>query len=120
MTASRQLPMTSTGTRRSWFYDHGLPPSPPTYASEGEEEDDCGQFKQETVAIKQEVADDFMANLGFGGSTDEQALSPDHPILGHDVTGAPSFGPHRDAVKNWPKLDCELVEASHRAKLFGT
>ena len=27
-------------------YDHGLPPSPPTSASEGEEEDDRGQFKQ--------------------------------------------------------------------------
>ena len=51
-----------------------LPPSP----SKGEEVDDHGQFKQETVAVKQEVAEDFMANLGFS-STDEQALSPDHP-----------------------------------------
>ena len=55
-------------------YDHGLPPSPPTSASEGEEEDDCGQFKQETVAVKQEVANDFMAKLGFDGTTDERAL----------------------------------------------
>ena len=52
-----------------------LPPSP----SKGEEVDDRGQFKQETVAVKQEVADDFMASLGFGSSTDERALSPDHP-----------------------------------------
>ena len=85
-------------------YDHGLPPSPPTSASEGEEEDDRGQFKQETVAVKQEVADDFMANLGFGSSTDERALSPDHPILVHDGTGAPSFGPIVTLLKtgqNW-------------------
>ena len=68
-------------------YDHGLPPSLPTSASEGEEEDDCGQFKQETVAVKQEVANDFMAYLGFGGSTDERALFPHHPILVHDGTG---------------------------------
>ena len=32
--------------------DHGLPPSPSTSASKGEEEDDRGQFKQEIVAIK--------------------------------------------------------------------
>ena len=57
-----------------------LPPSP----SKGEEVDDHGQFKQETVAVKQEVADDFMANLEFDSSTDEWALSPDHPILVHD------------------------------------
>ena len=76
------------------------------------------QVKQETTAVKQEVANDFVADLGFGSSTGERALSPNHPILGHDGAGAPSFGPH--AVKNWPKLDCELVEASHRAKLFGT
>ena len=72
------------------------------------------------MQVKQEVADDFVANLGFGSCTGERALSPNHPILGHDRTGAPSFGPCRDAVKNWSKLDCELVEASHRAKLFGT
>ena len=71
--------------------------SPPTSASKGEEEDDRGQFKQE-------VADDFMANLGFGSSTDERALSPDHPILVHDGTGAPSFGPIVTLLKtgqNW-------------------
>ena len=78
------------------------------------------QVKQETTAVKQEVADDFVANLGFGSSTGERALSPNHPILGHDGTGAPSFGSHCDPVKKWPKLDCELVQASHRAKLFGT
>ena len=32
-------------------------------AREGEEEDDHGQLKKETVAVKQEVADDFMVNL---------------------------------------------------------
>ena len=78
------------------------------------------QVKQETTSVKQEVADDFVAHLGFGSCTGERALSPNHPILGHDRTGAPSFGPHHDPVKNWPKLDCELVQASHRAKLFGT
>ena len=72
------------------------------------------------LQVKQEVADDFVANLGFGSSTGERALSPNHPILGHDGTGAPSFGSHCDPVKKWPKLDCELVQASHRAKLFGT
>ena len=50
-------------------------------AREGEEEDDHGQLKKETVAVKQEVADDFMANLGFGSSTDEWALSPDQTAL---------------------------------------
>ena len=77
-------------------------------------------IKQETTAVKQEAADDFVANLGFGSSSGERALSPDHPILGHDRTGAPSFGTHHDTVKKWPKLDCELVQASHRARLFGT
>ena len=73
-------------------------------------------MKLETTAVKQEAADGFVAGLGFGNSNGERALSPDHPILGHDGTGrglAPS-------VKNWSKLDCELVEASHRARLIGT
>ena len=39
-------------------------------------------------------------------------------MMGHDGTGAPSFGPHRDTVNNWPKLDCELVQVSHWSKLF--
>ena len=79
-------------------------------------------MKLETTAVKQEAADGFVAGLGFGNNGGERALSPEHPILGHDGTGrglAPSFGP-RTSVENWPKLDCELVEASHRARLFGT
>ena len=79
-------------------------------------------MKLETTAVKQEAVDGFVAGLGFGNTSGERALSPDHPILGHDGTGhglAPSFGPHTP-VKNWSKLDCELVEASHRVRLFGT
>ena len=41
-------------------------------AKQGEDEDDRGQFKPETVAVKLEVADDVMANLGFSSSTDER------------------------------------------------
>ena len=67
-----------------------LPPSP----SKGEEVDDHGQFKQETVAVKQEVADDFMASLGFGSSTDERTFVPRSPnSVTYNGTGAPSFGP---------------------------
>ena len=62
------------------------------------------QIKQETTAVKQEAADDFVANLGFGSSPNERALSPNHPILGHDGTGASSFGPIVTLLKtgqNW-------------------
>ena len=67
-----------------------LPPSP----SKGEEVDDRGQFKQETVVVKQEVADDFMASLGFGSSTDERTFVPRSPNSGTYMIGQEL--PHSD------------------------
>ena len=74
------------------------------------------EVKLETTEVKQEAADDFLADLGLGSSIGEWALSPGHPT----ATGgglAPSFWSSSD-VKNCPKLDYKLVEASHRAQLF--
>ena len=117
MTASRQLPVTSTGTRRSWLW------SWPTTFSSNLCKRGRGRRRLWTVQTRNRRGQTrsrrwFYGQFGIRRQHWRTGFVPRSPNSGTWWDRSSLIRTHRDAVKNWPKLDCEIVQASHRAKLF--